>query len=219
VTEAYLLNCLLLACVRCRACRSKMSATSTGSTNTTSSTASTSSAVAAASGLDNGNGSLVGLAAGGAQITSKHHEHKLDRASVATNSADAAWVCKVCLKQGIGSCYRCALCNFYLCKKCLKEELSASTSSPEKKSSEESGTVAHIKPQSLSEILPKTGLVYSEKANLCEVLCKPKIMPLKSLTLEKIEQMERDAQRMQQRQQLLTTASPAGGRPDWRSPH
>jgi BBSome-interacting protein 1 len=44
----------------------------------------------------------------------------------------------------------------------------------------------------LQEILPKAGLVYSEKGNLSEVLCKPKIMPIKSVTLEKIEQMEAD---------------------------
>ena len=42
----------------------------------------------------------------------------------------------------------------------------------------------------LQEVLPKAGLVYSEKGNLSEVLCKPKIMPIKSLTLEKIEDME-----------------------------
>ena len=47
----------------------------------------------------------------------------------------------------------------------------------------------------LQEVLPKAGLVYSEKGNLSEVLCKPKIMPIKSLTLEKIEDMEAQAAR------------------------
>eukprot|EP00640_Fibrocapsa_japonica_P008379 CAMPEP_0113938618 /NCGR_PEP_ID=MMETSP1339-20121228/5031_1 /TAXON_ID=94617 /ORGANISM="Fibrocapsa japonica" /LENGTH=70 /DNA_ID=CAMNT_0000941813 /DNA_START=60 /DNA_END=272 /DNA_ORIENTATION=- /assembly_acc=CAM_ASM_000762 len=42
----------------------------------------------------------------------------------------------------------------------------------------------------IREVLPKNGLVYSEKGNLSEVLCKPKIMPIKSLTLEKMEQLE-----------------------------
>ena len=42
-------------------------------------------------------------------------------------------------------------------------------------------------------MLPKAGLVYSEKGNLSEVLCKPKVMPLKSITLEKLEEMERQA--------------------------
>lgn len=49
--------------------------------------------------------------------------------------------------------------------------------------------------KALQEVLPKAGLVYSEKGNLSEVLCKPKIMPIKSLTLEKIEDLEAQAQR------------------------
>ena len=31
----------------------------------------------------------------------------------------------------------------------------------------------------VTEVLPKAGLVYSEKGNLTETLCKPKLMPLK----------------------------------------
>ena len=42
----------------------------------------------------------------------------------------------------------------------------------------------------LTEVLPKSGLLYSEKGALSEVLSKPKIMPLKSVTLERIEEME-----------------------------
>ena len=42
----------------------------------------------------------------------------------------------------------------------------------------------------LKEILPKAGLVYSEKALLSEALCKPKLLPLKSATLQKLEKME-----------------------------
>ncbi len=44
--------------------------------------------------------------------------------------------------------------------------------------------------QPLQEVLPKAGLVVSEKGQLSEVLCKPKILPLKSVTLERIEKME-----------------------------
>ena len=44
----------------------------------------------------------------------------------------------------------------------------------------------------LKEILPKAGLVYSEKALLSEALCKPKLLPLKSETLLKLEKMEHD---------------------------
>eukprot|EP00903_Cladosiphon_okamuranus_P012294 g11526.t1 len=42
----------------------------------------------------------------------------------------------------------------------------------------------------ITELLPKNGLVYSEKSNLSEVLCKPKLMPIKSLMLQKLEQLE-----------------------------
>ena len=49
----------------------------------------------------------------------------------------------------------------------------------------------------LQEVLPKAGLVYSEKGNLSEVLCKPKIMPIKSMTLEKLEEMEAQVARAQ----------------------
>eukprot|EP00941_MAST-03F_sp_MAST-3F-sp1_P003766 g3766.t1 len=45
----------------------------------------------------------------------------------------------------------------------------------------------------LEEVLPKAGLVYSEKGNISEVLCKPKRMPIKSVTLEKLEEMEKRA--------------------------
>lgn len=42
----------------------------------------------------------------------------------------------------------------------------------------------------LKEVLPKTGLVYSERGALSEVLCKPKIMPLKSAVLEQLQRIE-----------------------------
>eukprot|EP00953_Heterococcus_sp_UTEX-ZZ885_P037239 19145-Heterococcus_DN1.PRE.1 len=42
----------------------------------------------------------------------------------------------------------------------------------------------------LSEILPTKGLVFSERPGLSEVLCKPKILPIKSLALEKLERLE-----------------------------
>ena len=45
----------------------------------------------------------------------------------------------------------------------------------------------------ITEVLPKAGLVYSEKGNLGEVLSKPKIMPLKSITLQRLEEMEKAA--------------------------
>ncbi|RLN92843.1 hypothetical protein BBJ28_00014230 [Nothophytophthora sp. Chile5] len=45
----------------------------------------------------------------------------------------------------------------------------------------------------IQEVLPKAGLVYSERGNLTEVLCKPKIMPIKSATLLRIEEIEKQA--------------------------
>ena len=45
----------------------------------------------------------------------------------------------------------------------------------------------------LHEVLPKAGLVYSEKGNLSEVLCKPKIMSIKSESLVAIEKLEQKA--------------------------
>ena len=47
-------------------------------------------------------------------------------------------------------------------------------------------------PDVLREVLPKRGLVYQE-SNPQLVLCKPKLLPLKSVTLEKLEKMQKDA--------------------------
>ena len=52
----------------------------------------------------------------------------------------------------------------------------------------------------LKEILPKTGLVYSERGALSEILCKPKIMPLKSAVLEKIQKIEGEAEEEEERE-------------------
>lgn len=41
-------------------------------------------------------------------------------------------------------------------------------------------------------MIGKSGLVVSEKGDFKEIMCKPKIMPLKSITLERIEEMEVD---------------------------
>ena len=54
--------------------------------------------------------------------------------------------------------------------------------------------------QPLQEVLPKAGLVVSEKGQLTEVLCKPKILPLKSVTLERIERMEVESFRIRELQ-------------------
>lgn len=44
----------------------------------------------------------------------------------------------------------------------------------------------------IKEIIPKNGIVFNEKIDMPHVLCKPKILPLKSVTLKKLEEMERN---------------------------
>lgn len=42
----------------------------------------------------------------------------------------------------------------------------------------------------LKEVLPRKGLLYQED-NMPLALCRPKLMPLKSVTLEKLEEMHK----------------------------
>ena len=53
----------------------------------------------------------------------------------------------------------------------------------------------------LREVLPKKGMLYTEQ-NPMPVLCKPKILPLKSVTLEKLEKMQKEAQDTVKQQEL-----------------
>ena len=50
------------------------------------------------------------------------------------------------------------------------------------------------------EVLPKNGQLYQQD-NPSLVLCKPKIMPLKSITLEKMETMQKEAQELVKEQE------------------
>ena len=43
----------------------------------------------------------------------------------------------------------------------------------------------------MTEVLSRTGAVFIEKGELREVLCKPKIMPIKSTALQKVESLEK----------------------------
>jgi len=56
----------------------------------------------------------------------------------------------------------------------------------------------------LTEILPRQGLVYSEVEFLAERLCKPRVMPIKSVTLEKLEQMEKESARFKNAKESAT---------------
>ena len=61
--------------------------------------------------------------------------------------------------------------------------------------------MANVQPENLvHEVLPKYGLLFTEQCPM-PVLCKPKIMPLKSVTLEKLEKMQKDAQEAIKRQE------------------
>ena len=44
---------------------------------------------------------------------------------------------------------------------------------------------------SLKPVIPKSGLVFTDKNIFNEIVCKPKLLPLKSLTLQKLEDMEK----------------------------
>ncbi|XP_006135064.1 BBSome-interacting protein 1 [Pelodiscus sinensis] len=53
----------------------------------------------------------------------------------------------------------------------------------------------------LREVLPKQGQLSVEDVATM-VLCKPKLLPLKSVTLEKLEKMQRDAQETVRQQEM-----------------
>lgn len=53
----------------------------------------------------------------------------------------------------------------------------------------------------LREVLPKQGQLSMEDVPTM-VLCKPKLLPLKSVTLEKLEKMQKEAQEIIKQQEL-----------------
>lgn len=68
-------------------------------------------------------------------------------------------------------------------------------------------------PPKITEWLPKKGQVYQEDMPTV-VLCKPKLLPLKSVTLEKMEKMQREAQeevKEQDRQEREQASRDFGG--------
>ena len=58
----------------------------------------------------------------------------------------------------------------------------------------------------LPEVLPKKGVLYFEETSHM-VLCKPRIMPLKSITLERMEEIQKDAQQAVKQQMQIETES------------
>ncbi len=59
----------------------------------------------------------------------------------------------------------------------------------------------------LREVLPAAGVVYVERS-LSEVLCKPKILPIKSVALERVEAIERESASLTQAKRAATSAAP-----------
>jgi len=47
--------------------------------------------------------------------------------------------------------------------------------------------------QKLEEVLPRVGMLYREEKEFTPMLCEPIMIPLKSITLQKIEEMEKKA--------------------------
>ena len=44
----------------------------------------------------------------------------------------------------------------------------------------------------LKSAIPKNPEIFREKSNFPEVLCKPKLLPLKSITIKKLEELEKE---------------------------
>jgi BBSome-interacting protein 1 len=44
----------------------------------------------------------------------------------------------------------------------------------------------------LKEIIPNRGIIFNEKIEFNEILCKPKLLPLKSMTIRKLEELEKN---------------------------
>lgn len=57
-------------------------------------------------------------------------------------------------------------------------------------------------PTQIREVLPKQGEIYSEDLPTM-VLCKPKLLPLKSVTLEKLEKMQKEAEELVRNQERI----------------
>jgi len=58
------------------------------------------------------------------------------------------------------------------------------------------------KDQFLQYAVPSGGFIFGEDANQY-VLCKPKLMPLRSYTMEKLEKMQREAEEKMKTEQAV----------------
>ena len=46
--------------------------------------------------------------------------------------------------------------------------------------------------KALKNVTPKHGILFNETSNLTEILCKPKLLPLKSITIRKLEELDKE---------------------------
>ena len=52
----------------------------------------------------------------------------------------------------------------------------------------------------LRNLVPKNGVVFNEKIDFPDVLCKPKLLPLKSMTIKKLEDLEKNFDKINKEQ-------------------
>ena len=52
----------------------------------------------------------------------------------------------------------------------------------------------------LKNLVPKNGVVFNEKIDFPDVLCKPKLLPLKSMTIKKLENLEKNFDKINKEQ-------------------
>ena len=46
--------------------------------------------------------------------------------------------------------------------------------------------------KSLKTVVQSNGILFNEAKNFSEVLCKPKLLPLKSITIRKLEELDKE---------------------------
>lgn len=63
-------------------------------------------------------------------------------------------------------------------------------------------------PANLKHVILNTGIIQHQERDLFQpVLCKPKLMPLKSVTLQRLEDMQKLAEEKLRQQQINTSTS------------
>ncbi len=66
-------------------------------------------------------------------------------------------------------------------------------------------------PQDFPPLLIKAGLVFSESVPLTELLCKPKLLPIRSAALERLEHLDEQINKKRREDEAAAVAAPSGG--------